>query len=209
VKLLKISLWVVGIFAAICLILYLTVFDVWRVPADEPMMSASVEPALTAGDLVLVARHSSPDRGNLVRCPDPQAPGRFVVGRVLGLPGEKVTIVGELVNLDGKRTPSPRACPSVTLTHPASGAEETLTCAEEEISQMTFRSLRAHKRPEPPTAAVTVDPKRVFLVSDNRHMHVDSRDYGQVDIATCQHVVFRLWSAIGFGDAEHRFSIIW
>jgi hypothetical protein len=54
-----------------------------------------------------------------------------------------------------------------------------------------------------------IQPGRWYLVSDDRHIHLDSRDYGQIDPATCQHIVFRVASARGFGDADKRLSIIW
>jgi signal peptidase I len=62
--------------------------------------------------------------------------------------------------------------------------------------------------PEPPTKT-TVPAGSWFLVSDDRHVHLDSRDYGEVDPSTCQHVVFRLVGAAGFGDSRKRLSIVW
>jgi hypothetical protein len=46
-------------------------------------------------------------------------------------------------------------------------------------------------------------------MSDNRVMHLDSRDYGQVQAQACQRIGFRLWSAAGWWDAKHRFNIVW
>ena len=57
--------------------------------------------------------------------------------------------------------------------------------------------------------SVTVDPGKILLVSDNRHMHLDSRDFGTVDPSSCEHIVFRLWGHSGYGDAPHRFNLIW
>jgi len=39
-------------------------------------------------------------------------------------------------------------------------------------------------------------------VSDDRHVHLDSRDFGQVDPRTCQHIVFRFVGAAGLGDGQ-------
>jgi signal peptidase I len=49
---------------------------------------------------------------------------------------------------------------------------------------------------------------KLFLVSDNRSMHEDSRDFGQVDASTCEHIVFRLWGE-HYTDSSRRFTIIW
>lgn len=56
---------------------------------------------------------------------------------------------------------------------------------------------------------VTVPSGRLFLMSDDRYLHLDSRDFGSLSDQSCQHLVFRLWSAEGFLDATHRFNIIW
>jgi signal peptidase I len=206
---LKLMAWVGGVLGLVALVLYAFVVDVWRVPTDDPREAASIEPTLSAGDLVLVSRHATVARGNLLRCPDPQAPGRFVVARAIGVPGEHVEITGEVVTLDGKRLPSPRACdtPRVTLHDPQSEQDVDLQCSVEDFGEREFWSLRADKA-EPPTKA-TVEPGRWYLVSDDRHVHVDSRDFGQIDVSTCLHIVFRLEGAAGFADEKKRLSIIW
>jgi signal peptidase I len=48
-----------------------------------------------------------------------------------------------------------------------------------------------------------------YLLSDDRHVHVDSRDFGALDVTACQHIVFRLVGAGGFGDDKKRLSVIW
>lgn len=202
--------WVLGIVGVVLGVLYVGFFDVWRVPTDDPMLAASVEPTLSAGDLVVVTRRSQPARGNLLRCPDPQAPGRFVVARAIGHGGDKLEVTGEVVSIDGKRTPSPRACdpPQEVIHDPQTGDDETLACSVEDYGETTYSALRSPDHPEAPTR-VTVEAGRWYLLSDDRHVHVDSRDYGDVDGNACQHVVFRIVSAAGFFDSKKRLSIIW
>jgi signal peptidase I len=207
-KWLKPILWVVGILAAICLILYLTVFDVWTLPSDDKWHAASVEPTLAAGDVLVLSRHGTPDRGHLVRCPDPRVPGRFVIGRFIAKEREKVEFAAEVPSVDGSRTPSRRGCDPVTLKHPETGDDVEHACSVEEISQNAFQALRAKNRPEA-NSKHEVQLGKVFLISDNRHIHDDSRDYGHIEIAQCQHVLFRLWGGQGFGDAKRRFTVIW
>jgi signal peptidase I len=199
-----------AIVAAIALALYLLVFDVWTVPADDPLLAASIEPTLSAGDVVLVTRRSSVSRGELLRCEDPQAPGRFVIGRAIARFGEKVELQEEVVTVDGKRMPSPRRCdqPTVVVRNPQTNDDVPLACSVEEYSDMSFPALRSQDHPEPPTRA-DVAAGRWFLVSDDRHIHLDSRDFGQIDPAACRHLVFRLVGAAGFSDEAKRLSIIW
>jgi signal peptidase I len=205
---LKFLAWVIGVLAVICLLLYVTLFDVWRMPADDPKMSVSTQPNMTGGDLMIVARHGAPDRGDLVKCADPQAPGRFIVARVLAKPREKVVISEEVPSIDGTRNPSPHACdpPTVTLTHPDTQEEVELGCGWEDLGTQ-FEVLRNTKTPEAPSKW-TVEEGKVYLISDNRDMHVDSRDYGTVDPDTCRHILMRLWSKDGPGDAKHRFNLM-
>src|SRR5580658_5954916 len=135
--------WLVLIVGAMGAFLYFAFFDVWRVPADDPQFSVSVEPTLTAGDVVLTARHGNPGTGNLVRCADPDEPRRWVVGRWMAGAGDKVEFVGEAVSVDGQRTSSPRGCgkPAVTMTNPATGNQEPLLCRQVESAGTTSETL--------------------------------------------------------------------
>jgi len=202
--------WAIVVLGAIGVFLYFAFFDVWRVPSDDPMFVVSVEPTMSAGDIVLVARHGSPGTGNLVRCADPDEPRRFVVGRWMATGGEKVEITGEIITINGEYASSPRACekPQFTLTNPASGEAETMLCRQVEFAGLTHEILTSTLHAEGHHLMV-VDPGKIFIASDNRHMHLDSRDFGSIDPSTCQHIVFRLWGNAGFGDASHRFTILW
>ncbi|MDP9003115.1 MAG: signal peptidase I [Myxococcota bacterium] len=207
---LKIVAWVVAIVGAPALLMYLFFFDVWTVPADDPLLAASIQPTLGAGDIVLVTRRTWVDRGNLLRCADPETAGRFVVARAIGRAGDNVAFNAETVSLDGQRTPSPRACEVARLTvhDPRTDDDVPLACSIEEYGDRSFPVLRSLDHPENPTT-LKVEPGRWFLVSDDRHIHLDSRDYGLIDPSTCQHVVFRLVGAAGFSDSERRLNIIW
>jgi signal peptidase I len=202
--------WALGILGVAAAVLYALVFDVWTVPTDDPMEAASIEPTLGAGDVVLVSRHTSVGRGNLLRCADPQAPGRFVVARAIARGGEEVDIRGEVVTVDGHRTPSPRACdtPTVLVHDPQSSEDINLRCAVEEYGESEFGTLTASDHPEPPTKA-RPEPGLWYLLSDDRHVHVDSRDFGSIDPATCRQIVFRVVGQAGFADAKKRLSIVW
>src|SRR5881397_2614979 len=99
---------VVGIGAAIGFV-FLVSFDRWTVPTDDPALAASVEPTLHGGDLTLLTARGAIDRGDLVRCDDPTEPG-WVVGRVLGLPGDKIEVSGNGVSSNGEAASKLGAC---------------------------------------------------------------------------------------------------
>jgi signal peptidase I len=206
----KLIFWVLGIVGAILLVLYEGFFDVWTVSADDPLLAAAIEPTLSAGDVVVLTRRTEVSRGDLLRCDDPQAPGRYVVARAIAKFGDSIE-VGESVLIDGKRTSSPRSCdpPTVVMRDPQTNEDETLVCAVEEFGEMNFEALRSNVHPLPPVKA-PVEAGKWFLVSDDRHIHLDSRDFGQVEARTCKHIVFRIVSAAGFlADPKKRLTVIW
>jgi signal peptidase I len=206
----RIVAWTAGVLGATVALLYAFVFDVWTVPGDDPLLVASVEPTLSAGDVVVLTRHPSIGRGDLLRCGDPQAPGRFVVARAMASFGEKVELRGEIVSVDDRHPPSPRRCepPTAVVRDPQTSEEISLVCSVEEYGAATFSVLRSQDHPEPPTRT-EVEAGRWFLVSDDRHVHLDSRDFGQLSPEGCQHIVLRLIGHDGFFDASKRFNIIW
>jgi signal peptidase I len=206
----RITFWVLGVVGAALLVLYLGFFDVWTVPADDPLLSAAIEPTLSAGDVVVLTRRTDVSRGDLLRCDDPQAPGRFVIARAIGKFGDTIE-VGESVSLDGKRTPSPRPCdpPSAVIHDPQTNEDENLVCSVEEYGDMNYDALRSNEHPLPVVKA-PVEAGKWYVVSDDRHIHLDSRDFGQIEPRTCKHIVFRVVSAAGFfADGKRRLTIIW
>lgn len=209
-KFFKVLLWIAAILGAIGGVLYLGVVDVWTVPVDDPALAVSIQPNLLAGDVVLIARHSQPDQGELVRCGDPDAPGRFVIGRVVGMPGEEVTFHEDTMRVNGKREPTGSPCnpPRVLLTSPETQAEIDHACNFEEFAGRTQGILRGIGDHDADFTG-KVESGRIFLASDNRRLHVDSRDFGQINPDTCLQIVYRLWSAAGIGDSKRRFTFLW
>lgn len=206
-SLLKALAWIGGILAVIGAVLYYTLLDYWVVSQDDPLLALSIQPTMHAGDRVLLLRSSEPHSGNLARCPDPDQPGRFVVGRVVAAGGETVA-VGEIVQVNGRNTSSHFGCDPVTMVHPTSNEEVTLTCSVVETGATFHPTLRNLEHPEP-TRTEKVEEGKLFLVSDNHHIHLDSREFGAVPAAGCKTVVMRLMSAQGWSDSKARFSFLW
>jgi len=202
--------WISACAIAVAVVLYAFFMDVWRVPVDDPLLGASLEPTLRAGDLVVFMRRSTVTRGILLRCLDPDAPGRFVVARSVARSGEHVEIRNEVVMVDSRRLGESHSCgePLATVYDPRSSAAVSLSCQSESYGDLSFETLRSSDQPEPPTEA-TVGASQWYLVSDNRHIHLDSRDYGTIDPGTCQHVVFRLTGDSSRGDRGRGFGLIW
>jgi signal peptidase I len=197
--------WIAGIFGALVLLLHLFLFDTWVVPTDDALLVASVKPALTGGDRIVIQRASIPRYGQLARCT--LSSGAVVIGRVFGMEGDLVEIKREQVFTAGKRTISRHGCPPVTLLHPVTQAEVELFCSVEDNGAWTYEVLAAGQYPEGERQA-RVPPGHLYLVSDNRHIHQDSRDFGPVEESRCGHVVFRLWGE-SYVDSSRRNTILW
>ena len=184
----------------------------YRVPTDDPYLEASVAPTLFSGDLIVLWRLTKPGFGDLVMCPEPKAEHRSVIGRIVGMPGDRVEVDGSLVKVNGQTMRSEDACNDATFSvkDPVTRLDTTLSCDRENLGG------RVHDRGNPPRdrgmhdSKLTADSGRVILVSDNRFFPYDSRDYGSVPLESCKEtVVYRLVSAKGFGDVKTRMSLIW
>jgi signal peptidase I len=205
---LNLLIWVTVLGGGAALLLHLYVIEIWTLPVNDPLLAASVAPTLHEGDLLVLMRESSVERGQLVRCRDPQSSDRFVVGRAMARSGETVDIGLELVSVDRRRAPSPRACDRAKVFDPTRNEEIDLDCSVEEYAGRDYDALRSRAFPEPPMT-FTVEFGKWFLVSDDRHVHLDSRDFGPIDPSTCQHIAVRLVGAGGFSDADSRFTFVW
>ena len=203
-------LWFAGIVSIVLLALRLTVAETWKVP-DDDVLALSIAPSLDAGDLVVLWRGGERSFGELVRCTDPEDAQRWVVGRVAGLEGDVVELDGAgILKVNGTRYGTSDACTtsSFVLTD-SKGNTFQATCSRVEMGGgWHFRARVAGRSPDRPTTH-EVGPGRVYLVSDNRTLHDDSRDFGAIDVESCREaVVFRLWGREGFLGSSKRFEYI-
>jgi signal peptidase I len=209
----KLVVWVVVIVGVIVATLRATCMRVWTMPNDDGLLALSVMPTLEPGDVLVLWRVGTPTFGELVRCPDPEAPGRFVVGRILGEQGDKIVTEQGSVTVNDKIVGSRRACnpAQISVFDPKTGEAVDLSCEVEEAGGIEYTRARAT---HPPTLQqmpfqVKVPAGNVFLASDDRHYHDDSRDFGPVPKDSChERIVFRFWSARGWFDEGRRMSFI-
>ena len=211
-KLLRVAFWIAVAFGIVVGALRLVAIRWWRVPPDDPILEASLAPTLRGGDWVLLWRATEPHFGSLVLCPDPDNVGRFVVGRILGEGGDKVTIqgIGITVNDHDARTETMCSQATFTIKDPQSGTEVDERCDLEAVGGIVhMRGGSAAGAMIPVTSTQTVTSGQVFLVSDNRAFPYDSRIYGSIPRNLCKEsVFFRLVGARGFMDVDSRFTYI-
>lgn len=209
-KFLRVLGWTTLVVVVIVGGLRFTLLDAWTIPVDDPILSASMAPNLAGGDFVLLYR-ATPKFGDLVRCTDPEEPTRYVVGRILGEPGDTVELSSTDITINGKRSYPDMTCAKtrVPVDNPTTGAPEELHCAVEAAGG--HKHMRATKLGGAmiPQGKRTVSEGNVFLISDNRVWPMDSRQYGAVPRATCkEQIFFRVYGKAGLGDVETRFIYI-
>jgi signal peptidase I len=183
----------------------------WVVPSDDPIMSASIAPSLSPGDVVVLLHAGRPSFGDLVRCTDPDEPRRWVIGRIVGEAGDTVHVDAMTLHVNNKKAVKATVCSTrtVTVRDPTTNSPVEIQCDVEEIGGSAHkRGIRTGEW-SVPTVEKTVPQGFIWLVSDNRAYPNDSRHYGAVKPETCDsRVIFRLWGAKGYGDVESRFTFV-
>jgi signal peptidase I len=213
-SIIRFTVFFVVIVGALVGVLRLTCLRWWQVPEDDPDLAASIAPTLRGGDWIILWRATDPSFGDLVLCPDPEDPAEVVIGRIAGEPGDLlVNDSSGRLEINGSRITSDSACnvPRFTVEHPRSGEEIELRCDIETLGgRYHQRALVPAKAPLKPIAGKReVAAGTVFLISDNRYLPFDSRDFGPLAKASCREtVIFRLVSRLGFSDVAARLSWI-
>ncbi|HXK19407.1 MAG TPA: signal peptidase I [Polyangiaceae bacterium] len=183
----------------------------WRVPSDDPYLTASVSPSLRPGDLILLWRLTKPGFGDLVLCPEPKRPDRVVIGRLVGEGRDELEVTGGDITVNGRRQIVESSCVEKVFTEhdPATHIQVEQRCNAEDINGEHFRGEIPPSSVRPSDVKTTVPDGNVWLVSDNRLYPYDSRDFGPVPRETCTELVFfRLVGAGGFFDTKTRNQFI-
>lgn len=184
-----------------------------RLPTNDPVLETSILPTLEGGDLILLSRIGTPVLGDLILCPEPQFPERYVIGRILGEAGDRVQFKNGRPHVNGKPLSLERSCdPSqFSFPHPGNSQEQvTQSCHWEDLAGNLHMmgDLGGHQV-VPEDRLFEVPPGKWFLVSDNRLFPYDSRDFGYIDVDSCSEtVVGRIVSRRGWGDVARRLNYI-
>jgi signal peptidase I len=208
---LRYIVWAAIILGAFVALARTTAIRWWQVPMDDPWLGASVAPTLQPGDWVILWRLTRPTEGDLVRCPEPNAPERIVVGRVLATGNDKIEFDKGLVRINGQNLRTERGCEGFEVNHPKTGELVPQNCGIEDFDgRLYMRGNLVQELPAIPSMKMTqVAPGEFFLVSDNRQFPFDSRDYGTVAAASCtETAIYRLWGKGGYFDRSRRFELV-
>jgi signal peptidase I len=207
-KMFRLLFWVALVGGIVLGFLRLTVLRWWRVPSNDPYLTASISPSLRGGDLILLWRGSKPGFSDLVLCPEPKQAERVVIGRIAGVGRDDIEVNGGDITVNRKRQAVEGNCAERTFVEkdPGTGFDVEQNCSIEDLGGSTnFRGEIAIASVHPADVKVVVPDNHVWLVSDNRLFPYDSRDYGAVPRETCKETVFfRLVGKGGFFDTATR-----
>lgn len=158
----------------------------WVEPFRIP--SASMEPALIAGDFIYADKHYNclgcePEiqRGDIITFTYPNNRAMGYIKRVIGLPGDQIKIRGQTVTINNK--------PLTVQSVQQNGA----IVVQERYEKKQWPVIWKNPRAVTPLADLTVPAGQVFVLGDNRNNSNDSRYFGTVPLADITGRARQVW----------------
>lgn len=149
----------------------------------------AMAPTMILGDRVLVWNSQDFELGEVVLCPHPQQPGRYVMGRVVGRPGQIVSFERGSLTINGQ-TPATDVRGLVDFFDAESGRTERMRMALEDILDHDHRIFWREGSEARMRRAHRVSGG-LYILNDNRtYVGEDSRTFGEVTPSTCVGRVF-------------------
>ena len=172
----------------------------------HPLPSGSMHPTLLEGDVLVVNRLSydvkfpftnhilwhlqNPARGDIVVFDEPQE-GRLLVKRIIGIPGDTVSLVNKALILNGHRAQYQPYGPA--MDYIPVGAHWSAHDFVEIVPGLPAHKIRRLDNEFPSDfATVTVPPGHYLMLGDNRDNSADFRFFGFVSEALLQGRVARV-----------------
>lgn len=166
-------------------------FEPFRIP------SQSMEPAVMQGDFLFAdKRYNCPgckyriEQGDIAIMAMPNDRTVLFIKRVIALPGDRVTITGNTVRVNGA---------PLTVGSIDDGASEV---TERAANGNEWKALWRGPNAGGPAIDMTVPPGEVFVLGDNRNNSRDSRQQGTVPLADVIGRARQVWFSYGDGGVR-------
>jgi signal peptidase I len=138
----------------------------------------SMFPTFNDGQYLIVDQltydFQKPQRGDVIIFKYPLDPSVYFIKRIIGLPGETVSINDGVVTITKPATTS-------ATTVAGDLSESSSTTAQGESVVLSEPYIEADHRSYDTDAPVTLGPTQYFVMCDNRNQSSDSRIWGPVD----------------------------
>lgn len=186
------------------------VIELFRVPAG------SMAPTLQTGDTFLVrknaySRSRPPQRGEIIVFKFPPDPSKDFVKRVVAIAGDRISVCGGRVQLNGQPLARERLSAPCTYSASEDGDDvvHPVACVlyregSGESGYLTMINRPAGGAEEPCSPALTIPEGMLFVLGDNRDNSYDSRFWGLVPIENVRGKAWRVWLAGHRATARER-----
>ena len=188
---------------------------VFRIVAWQPytIPSSSMEPGLVTGDYIVVSKFAygwsraslpfapplfegrilgtGPQRGEVVVFRDREDPGKTLIKRLIGLPGDRVRVSAGVVSVNGVAIPRAAMGPAEDRDDPD---VHPLRFDERLPTGRTWATFDRGRGPGDDTGVYVVPEGQYFMMGDNRDNSLDSRwerAEGGVGFVAAQDIVGR------------------
>lgn len=157
--------------------------------SNDQVAGNSMQPTLKNGDRLVVATQTSIKRNAIVTLKSPMQADEQYIKRVIGLPGDTVSVKNDQLYINGKRTAQPYLktsfmVKSMQLYDVQNGA---VTSGQHFTPNFSLATLKV-------TQTARVPKGSYFVLGDNRPISYDSRKFGFVKRSDIYGVVkWRYW----------------
>lgn len=202
--------WAESLLVALFIALFLRTFvlEAFKIP------SGSMIPTLLVGDHIFVNKYvygirlplmnsrlvewSNPQRGDVIVFAYPQDPEKDYIKRVIGLPGDRITIRGQELFVNDHKLMMTDSEP-YTYTDEITGNPAHAILRQVVVDDKQFRIIYDEGRLHP-SMEYTVEPRHLFVMGDNRDNSADSRAWGQVPYDNVKGRAVVVW--LSYSDHE-------
>lgn len=164
---------------------------------------ASGVPALAPGDLVYVAkfgqRNATPQRGDLIVFSHPKPPHQDFIKRVVGLPGEEISIIDRVIHINGKPIETRKSEATRYWDRDSAGNwfEAEATSYFERLGGREIEVIHDVWEGTRNSEAVKIPAGHYFVLGDNRDNSFDSRMWGTVPAENVVGRAHSIWYSSG------------